>query len=152
MRLVDSVASTLVEARLEEHGSHNQKSHGRKLGTVADNVMAGGDSVNYIGRRPKSGFMVGGVVKSKVLPATATRAEVRDAVREFVDQHRATLKQPGMYLGGWKDDDGTYWIDISQRLSTLSAARSIGQTRNEIAVYSVRSGNSIDIGGTGNAE
>ena len=139
--------------RLEEHPGHaNQKVHGHRSGTVADNIMAGGDSVNYIGRRPVSGFMVGGVVKSKVLPASASREDVRQAVKAFVDQHRPILRKPGMYLGGWKDDDGTYWIDISQRKGTLSAATAIGKARNEIGVFNVRTFKTINIGGTGNAE
>ena len=149
-----SAGIMLGEAHLEEHPGHsNQKVHGHRSGTVAGNIMAGGDSVNYVGRRPVSGFMVGGVVPSKVLPATATREDVRLAVKAFVEKHRAILKKQGMYLGGWKDEaDGTYWIDISQRTGTLKAARAIGTERNEIGVFNVRTFETINIGGTGNAE
>jgi hypothetical protein len=160
-RIEDSFAQTPVagillgEAHLEEHGRHNQKSHGRSFtGIAGDTARWGGTSVNYVGHHPKTGYMVGGVVPSKVVPGGASRSEVRDAIKDFVKQHRETLRKPGFYLGTWRDDDdgGKVWIDISQRTSTLRAARTVGQERNEIAVFDVKRMESIDIGGTGNAE
>lgn len=142
-------------ARLQEHPGHNQRSHGRKFSTMAaDTDRWGGTSVDYVGRKPKSGYMVGGIAPSKALPAGSTRSQVREGIRSFVDEHRATLRKPGHYIGTWKDTDGDgrVWIDISQRVGTLSKARAVGQSRNEIAVFNVRTMDSVNIGGTGNAE
>jgi hypothetical protein len=156
-RIEDSFQTTgmsgimLGTAHLEEHGHHNQKSHGRTFsGMAADTDRWGGTSVNYVGHHPKSGYMVGGIA-SRAVPGGASRSEVRDQIKDFVNKHRDTLRKPGHYLGTWRDDDdgGKVWIDISQRTSTLRAARTIGTGRGEKAVFDVKRMESIDIGGTG---
>lgn len=160
-RIEDSFAQTpsagimLGEAHLEEHPGHNQKSHGRKFSAMADDTMRwDGTSVNYVGHKPKTGIMVGGVVPSKVLPAGASRNDIRDGAKAFMDQHRETLKKPGHYLGIWRDTegDGRTWIDISQRFPTVKAASTAGVERNEIEGYNVRTGKPVKFGGTGNEE
>jgi hypothetical protein len=143
--------------RLEEHPGHsNQKVHGRHFATMAaDTDRWTGTSVNYVGHKPKSGYMIGGVVPSKVVAsADYSRAAVRTAITTFYNQHRAILRKPGHYLGVWHDTegDGRTWIDISQRTGTLSAAKKIGIERGEKAVFSNRTMNSIDIGSTGTVE
>ena len=133
--------------RLKEHlpGRHNQKSHGRSFGRMADTTTReGGLSANYIGRAPKTGYMVGGVVPSRTVDAAAGRAAISSVIREFYSENRAVLKRPGTYLGTWVDG-GKVYIDISQRTGTKKRALELGRARGELAVYDVARGESVDV-------
>ena len=142
---------------LVEHlaGKHNQKTHGRHHSTaVAATFRDGGYSVNFIGNKPKTGYMVGGmtVITGKYRinkPTTrivhgATPENTKAAIKDFYKEHDALLRQPGNYLGTWMDG-GKMYIDISQRVPTRAKALVLGRTRNELAVYDVRRGTSINI-------
>lgn len=141
---------------LVEHlaGKHNQKSHGRHhSAAVSATFRDGGYSVNYVGRKPRSGYMVGGmtVVTGKYrrnVPTTmivdGNPAAAKQGIKDFYDKHRETLKQPGNYLGTWRDG-GKVYIDISQRVPTRAKALVLARDRNELAVYDVKRGVSIDL-------
>lgn len=153
MRIVETTDGWVP---LQEHlaGKHNQKSHGRHHSTaVAATFRDGGYSVNYIGRKPKTGYMVGGmtVVTGKYRvnkPTTrivdANHAAVQQGVKDFYEEHRELLKQPGNYFGSWVDG-GKVYLDISQRVPTRAKALVLGRERGELAVYDVKRGVSIDI-------
>jgi len=143
----------LAEAVLEEHPGHgSDKVHGRRFGAIAQaTVEQGGFSANWIGHKPKSGYMVGGVVKPLHIGkpyglgvsatggvSSSTRAALGGDIKRFVHAHREELRKPGRYLGTWKDDDGSIWIDVSQRISTKAGANRIASARGEIAIYDVR--------------
>lgn len=149
----------LHEAVLMEHPGHgSQKVHGRRYGGIASTtIKQGGFSADWVGHKPRSGYMVGGVVTPKHLAeeyghytnadgsaTILTRRRLAADIKSFVAEHREALKKPGHYLGTWVDDDGTIWLDVSQRVATKGTANRIAASRGEKAVYDVRKGTSFD--------
>jgi len=145
-RLVETFDSVLL---MEHPGHSNQKVHGHRYAGIAKaTAEQGGFSANWIGHAPRSGYMVGGVVKPRHLGSVKemSREELGSAIKAFSKEHREVLRKPGHYLGTWVDeDDDSVWVDVSQRVATKSGAEKLGGARGEIAVYDVRRGTSFNL-------
>ena len=68
-------------------------------------------------------------------------------IRKYVDQHLDLLSQDGFILGGW-EHEGKYYLDVAELLSkgeyTLRQAISIGQEREQIAIFDLQEGKEIE--------
>jgi hypothetical protein len=70
-------------------------------------------------------------------------------LKDFVTQSAAILQRGGdNYIGAWVDL-GKVYLDVSERMTSLDAAKQAGTDRNQIAIYNIKSGESINTGGTG---
>jgi hypothetical protein len=110
---------------------------------------------------------VGDPYSSGAIPATPA-AFVRDAtgyspmstaIRDFVVANADKLKEPGMHLGGWHavDDDGKdtglAYLDVTEVIprgdGALEYAKSLGASRDQLAVTDLNDFHSIPTGGSG---
>ena len=84
----------------------------------------------------EDGFMVGGIVPSKVIDCgrTVWFHEIVTQAQEFARQHRAILAQPWHYLGTWKQGDLLH-LDVSQRVEDGAQALALGVVRKELAIW-----------------
>ncbi len=74
----------------------------------------------------------------------------KQAIRDFMDQHHEMLSQQGNFLGGWHDpDSGKIFLDISTNVQDRAEAIALGQKNNQISIYDVENGTTVDTGGTG---
>lgn len=86
---------------------------------------------------PVTGFFVGGIVPSLVVPAGTDLRQVREIIDEFAEYLRDEVGAE--YLGWWTDEetgcvylDGTTW-----HWSEFLAGRT-GRERHEIAIFDIR--------------
>lgn len=95
------------------------------------------------GHRPDSGYMVGGVVPTLVLPrshrAIAGSAVTREAIVEWLTEHSAVAE----YVGSWYGHDAAIYIDVSTRHDDESVAHELSLERDEFAYYDIGKGESI---------
>jgi len=108
-------------------------------------ATSGGFSVQPVtGEVPGSGFMV---AIFKGVERVVTRAEFSgQLVADFVGQHAALFQAAeNAFLGGWLDG-GQVYLDVSVNVPTLEAALELGREHDQLAVYDVASGTSIDCG------
>jgi hypothetical protein len=148
-----------------KHGSHDQKSHGRRGGGVSpeiaesiiDRVRAnGGLSVNMVdGSEPPDGYMVARVgVKAAIVAADDFYDTEKGtaALSSFLKDNKAELTG-GDYLGVWHDTDGgKVYLDVSQNVKNERTATRLGQERNQISIWDVVNMKEIPTGGTGEIE
>lgn len=68
----------------------------------------------------------------------------RADVVEYALKYAATLAQPGMRLGGWRDaETGIAYLDISCVVATRKEAHALAAQHNQVAFYSLTSGQTI---------
>ena len=67
-------------------------------------------------------------------------------MRKYVDLHLDRLSQDEFVLGGW-EHEGKYYLDVAELLSkgdhTLRQAVSVGQDREQIAIFDLETGKEI---------
>lgn len=64
------------------------------------------------------------------------------------------LNKPGHYMGAWREQDGDVdrvWLDVSIVAPDPTSAAQIGREHNQIAAYNLATGETVDLGGTGEA-
>lgn len=140
-------------------GRHDQRSHGRGRGATIPTVPARelvgrivkkpeemrGISINVAGREPTSGWMV--AVKGHESKVSEARFK-RDGQRIMRDYLRSVRKKlrgdEKLYLGVWfNTKDRTYYLDVSQQVSSKREAVRLGRERRELAVWDVKAGEEI---------
>lgn len=113
-----------------------------------DSFKQGGGAYLPNGQRRnfQRGYVVGGIVPSRVLAKSVARwpSEYVDAIQEFCKLHRALLAQPGHYLGTWVDD-GDLHLDVSQIVLNRVDAIGLGLSRQELAIWSVEKNEAISL-------
>lgn len=78
------------------------------------------------------GFAVAVPNRGKAIPAgQATEAEIDAYLEEHKDE---ILASSTLHLGGWVEDDGTTWLDLSEVYDTQDQAYAVAQARGEIAI------------------
>lgn len=102
------------------------------------------------GEVPADGYMVALTGNTVRLPV-----EVLDdlnvaakTILPYVLDRRDVFDRPDVYLGGWIED-GFLWLEPSIRVTDLDAALALGAETDQIAVYDVRNGTTINTGGAG---
>ena len=121
---------------------------GQATNVYLDTFKQGGGSYLPNGKRRdfQRGYLVGGVVPSRVLNKSVTRwpSEYVDAIQEFAREHRALLAQPGYYLGTWVNN-GDLHLDVSQIVLNRVDAIGLGLSRQELAIWDVENGSEVEL-------
>jgi hypothetical protein len=142
-------------------GQHDQSSHGNRRSAVSPTVVSdtqrltadwGGLSINMVdGSMPTAGFMVAKPPEfSKVVDAK----DFFDAdkgpkiLADYMKTNKKDLASGKNYLGTWLFE-GKVYLDVSENIMDRAEAKRLGQERNQLAIYDVVAGDSIDTGGTG---
>ena len=106
--------------------------------------LEGGFSVGRFGDVPTTGYMVSPYKGAET--AIPIASFTPDAIRAFEAKNAELLALPDHYLGGWRDGD-TFYLDVSVRTRTLTEAKRIAAGADQLAVYDVAKGESIQTGG-----
>ena len=87
--------------------------------------------------------------RSKVIPfKEATPADIDKYQRDNAD----LLSKPGHNMGAWREkDDKTdqLWLDVTVVASTAAAGARLGRAHDQVAMYNLGTGQTIDLGGSG---
>ena len=82
-----------------------------------------------------TGFAVAVPGKGKSFePGTLTKDELRSYIRANWDDLAAN---PSLHLGGWQEDDGTAWLDLSEVYDDKDKAYEAGMERGELAIADI---------------
>lgn len=149
-----------------KHGSHDQKSHGRRgsggssltldagvAQSIVERVRAnGGLSVSMVdGSEPTGGFMVAkGGKQSAIVDADEFYDPVKGpaAMSSFLKENRELGE--GSYLGLWHNQaDGKVYFDVSENIMDRATAIRAGRDRDQISIWDVANLEEINTGGTG---
>lgn len=85
--------------------------------------------------------------RSKEIPHKAVNRQV---IQDYAENNKDLLVQDGNMMGGWHDpDSGNVWLDVSRVTNDKREAISLAKEHNQIAIFDLGSGNSINTGGTG---
>lgn len=90
---------------------------------------------------PEDGYMVGGVVRERVLiPEYFTW----NAVKCFAAEYAEELSRDTVYLGAWQNPDTGHWhLDVSEWHPRLAEATHVALGRGEIAIWDIKANTSI---------
>lgn len=137
-------------------GRHNQLTHGRggTAGLITSLTSGGGATVStgpnkraLVRRRGKAVSPYPD--RSAQVPAASLTI---DHVRAYIAANVDLLSRPGHHVGTWRDrDTDTVWLDVSIVLPTHEAAAKIGKQFNQKAYYDLNTGETVSLGGTGEA-
>jgi hypothetical protein len=101
-------------------------------------VLANGGSTVSVVRKPDpvAGYVVanGENESTTDLDSTSVELDARQAIRAYVELHRAALAQTGAYLGAWVDD-GYLVLDIVSVLPERNAALNLARANGERAIF-----------------
>jgi len=146
-------------------GKHDQSTHAhpspggtatpalsnRKADDLAERVQTpdGGFTVDpRTGKDIKEGFAVA-IYPDRSRELQHTKVN-RDSIRKYADDNSDLLSQEGNMMGGWHDPDtGNVWLDVSRVTTNRREAIDLAKEHNQIAIFDLGSGNSINTGGTG---
>jgi hypothetical protein len=111
----------------------------------------GGFTIDPTGRPVTDGYAVAiHPERSYTVPVDAVTA---DDLRRYAVRFGDLLAVPGTTFGGWHDPgSGTVWLDISWITHDLDEALATARQHDQIAIFDVRSGASIEAGGTGGGQ
>lgn len=148
----------------ERHGSHNQKSHGRRGGQVISSGEAGDlatrlhepdGGYTYNPRTAKDvtkGFAVATHEDRGRVLTNAKSAGASD-VSSFAEANSDLLAEPRNMLGGWHDPDtGKAHLDISEVFDDRDEAIAVGRKHNQISIMDLSTFETIPTGGTGSEQ
>jgi hypothetical protein len=113
------------------------------VGKIFDliNERSDGFSINRNLQPPTFGYMVGTKWNVVHFDKSTTRAEIE----KYVDEFLSLEDNLAVWLGGWKSDDGTNYIEYSQRFYNKSSAIEIAQKYGEISIWDVIDKKEIEI-------
>lgn len=138
------------------------------MANLAARVTEDGFSIHPItGQSPTTGFMVSLPPEyGRVIPLSDFTSErgpqiVADylmQVRQYLNDNAVLggtrlpegdqTSELNIYAGAWVQD-GQVFLDTSQQVDSRQDAVTLGKRRNQIAIYDVVAGQSIEVGGTG---
>lgn len=117
---------------------------------INDMIKLGGFSWNpTTDDRPVDGYMVAVTGYTLQVPITMDRDQIALAIVAYIKSYRPLFDaDPNLYMGGWVQN-GTLWIEPSERFEDRDAAIKAGVERDQIAIYDVFAGEEIETGGNG---
>jgi hypothetical protein len=144
---------------VEKHGSHDQKTHGSWANLVVGDdlkTLEGKTITSLIDKlsekrtpgftidlrtktSPKDGFMASDSGAERTLdfePLKASRASLRTAIKDYVQDHAELLDNKGSFFGAWVDQ-GKLYLDVSRRYSSRSEGVRAGFKNDQKAIYDV---------------
>jgi hypothetical protein len=120
VRVADVGDSPMLLEALEKNGGFTFDPHGGELVT-------------------SGGVMVGGVPGQKGWKGKHLSPE---ALEQFRRDNAKLLNRDDTFIGGWKDKDGTIYLDVSERVPRDKAEK-LGRERGELAGYDLDSGETL---------
>lgn len=103
------------------------------------------------GRRPTEGYMVALTGHTRQLPEEIVNdpeAFFREFDRYMFDNRAVFENNPDVYLGGWRHE-GHLWLEPSRNVHDRSEAIRLGRETDQIDIYDVKNGTTINTGGEG---
>ncbi len=87
------------------------------------------------GSSPITGFNVGGVVAPLDIENKGDFTDIASKVEGYVQQNADLLAKPDMFLGGWQNPNGSYTIEVSQKIDNPRAAGQAAMDRNQYSFW-----------------
>jgi hypothetical protein len=90
-------------------------------------------------KSPKDGFIASDVGAERVLdfaPLKASRAALRTALKDYINDHAELLDNKGSFFGAWVEE-GKLYLDVSRRYSSRSEGVRAGFKNDQKAIYDV---------------
>jgi hypothetical protein len=81
-----------------------------------------------------------------------SKASKKEDIDDYIKENFDELSRPGKYLGTWDNpEDGKMYFDITTVYpeAQLEHAKASGAAHHQIAVYNIRTGETIPVGGSG---
>jgi hypothetical protein len=149
-----SMGLTLV---MEKHGTHDQKTHGNWANLTVDGQTVEGKTITGLidklsekktpgfsidirtKQSAKDGFIASDVGAERVLdfaPLKASRASLRTALKDYINDHAELLDNKGSFFGAWVEQ-GKLYLDVSRRYSSRSEGVRAGFKNEQKAIYDV---------------
>ena len=142
---------------VKKHGSHDQKTHGNWANLTVDGQTVEGKTITGLidklsekktpgfsidirtKQSAKDGFIASDVGAERVLdfaPLKASRAALRTALRDYINDHAELLDNKGSFFGAWVEE-GKLYLDVSRRYSSRSEGVRAGFKNEQKAIYDV---------------
>lgn len=103
-----------------------------------------GYSVNTTNTVPLKGFMVS-LENYEVKVDTEVNEALKYQIQRFVDKHYDLVAYSrALFFGIW-EDDGVYYLDISEQIQDEDVAVRVAKLNNQKAYYNVKSRRSIRV-------
>jgi len=149
-----SMGLTLV---MEKHGTHDQKTHGNWANMSVDGQTVEGKTITGLidklsekktpgfsidirtKQSAKDGFIASDVGAERVLdfaPLKASRASLRTALKDYINDHAELLDNKGSFFGAWVEQ-GKLYLDVSRRYNSRSEGVRAGFRNEQKAIYDV---------------
>jgi hypothetical protein len=120
---------------------------------VATVLRTGGITINGKGEQPTTGYVVAlGSEHSQIwhFQDLGNRATYASALRKFIGDNENALGQKDHFLGIWEDNaTGEIYFDVVEVVECEYAATLLGEIRNQISIYHLDTGKTIETGGNG---
>jgi len=103
------------------------------------------------GRSPQTGYMVSREGSSTMVKASDLSGPRGGSIlNKFASQNADALREPGTHVGSWTDPKtGLTHLDVSDNIKAKGLAVAAGRKQNQISIYDIKGGRTIDTGGTG---
>jgi hypothetical protein len=103
------------------------------------------------GRSPQTGYMVSRPGSSMIVNASdLSGPRGGQLLNQFAAQNASALREPGTHVGSWTDPaTGKTHLDVSDNIKAKGTAVAAGRKQNQISIYDIKGGRTIDTGGTG---
>lgn len=120
------------------------------LGALAAQATDGFSVRGIDMKTPTRGYMVARVGGGIVLDAP-TVDSTKQGIKQFMAENKQRFQDdPTLYFGGWKDPaTGKLYLELSDNVASKKISLDLGSRRDQISVYDVIKGRTLQTGGTG---
>lgn len=96
------------------------------------------------GEMPTKGYMVSIPGHTQIVDHATP-----ELVAQYASAHADALKEPGAHIGGWTDETGKTYLDVSHNVMNRARAVKLGVAHNQKAIWDVKRSADINTGGDG---
>jgi hypothetical protein len=142
---------------VKKHQQHDQKTHGSWANLIVDGQTVEGRTITGLidklsekqtpgftidirtKKSPRDGFIASDEGAERVLdfaPLKASRAALRTALRDYINDHAELLDNKGSFFGAWVEE-GKLYLDVSRRYNSRSEGVRAGFKNEQKAIYDV---------------
>jgi len=146
-----------ITTLVTKHGTHDQKTHGSWANMSVDGQTVEGRTITGLidklsekktpgfsidirtKQSAKDGFIASDVGAERVLdfaPLRASRASLRTALKDYINDHAELLDNKGSFFGAWVEQ-GKLYLDVSRRYGSRSEGVRAGFKNEQKAIYDV---------------
>ena len=120
------------------------------LGALAAQATDGFSVRGIDMKTPTRGYMVARVGGGIVLDAPTVES-TKQGIKQFMAENKQKFQDdPTLYFGGWKDPaTGKLYLELSDNVASKKISLELGSRRDQISVYDVIKGRTLQTGGTG---